>query len=81
MPREEATIAAEPGTELSLGLPEELTEEERKAGLEGLSPWQLAWRRLRRDKIALAGGIVFLLLVFSCIAAPLWANHVAHTTP
>ena len=81
MPRDDATIAAEPGTELSLGIPEELTAEERKAGLEGASPWQLAMRRLRRDKIALAGGFVFLILVFSCIAAPLWANHVAHTTP
>ncbi len=80
MPREEATVAAEPGTELSLGLPEELTADERQAGLEGLSPWQLAMRRLRRDRIALAGGFVFVLLVLSCIAAPLWANHVAHTT-
>ena len=30
MPREEATVAAEPGTELSLGLPQELTDEERR---------------------------------------------------
>jgi peptide/nickel transport system permease protein len=81
VPREEATVAAEPGTELSLGIPAELTEEERKAGLDGASPWQLANRRLRRDKIALGGAIVFVLLVLSCIAAPLWANHVAHTTP
>jgi peptide/nickel transport system permease protein len=81
VPREEATVAAEPGTELSLGLPKELTDEERAAGLVGASPWQLAMRRLRRDKIALGGAIVFVLLVLSCIAAPLWAKHVAHTTP
>jgi peptide/nickel transport system permease protein len=81
VPREEATVAAEPGTELSLGFPKELTEEEREAGLVGASPWQLARRRLRRDKIALGGAIVFVLLVLSCIAAPLWAKHVAHTTP
>ena len=80
MPREEATVATEPGTELSLGLPEELTKEERRAGLVGASPWQLAARRLRRDRIALAGAIVFLLLVGACLAAPLWAKHVAHTT-
>ena len=25
-------------------------------------------------------GFVFLVLVPICLAAPLWANHVAHTT-
>ena len=81
MPREEATVAAEPGTELSLGVPEELREEERAAGLTGASPWRLAARRLRRDKTSLAFGGLFILLVLVCLAAPLWANHVAHTTP
>ena len=74
-------FAAEPGTEVSVDIPEELTAEERRAGLHGASPAQLARRRLRRDKIALAGGVVFLLLVGVCLAAPLWAKHVAHTTP
>ena len=74
-------LAAEPGTELTLGVPDELAQDEAAAGLTGASPWQLARRRLRRDKIALAGAMVFLLLVASCIAAPLWAKHVAHTTP
>jgi peptide/nickel transport system permease protein len=81
VPREEATVAAEPGTELTLGLPEELTEEERQAGLSGASPWRLAARRLRRDKTSLAFGGLFILLVAVCLAAPLWADHVAHTTP
>jgi peptide/nickel transport system permease protein len=31
--------------------------------------------------VAIAFGILFLLLVASAIAAPLWANEVAHTTP
>ena len=73
-------LAAEPGTELSVGIPDELPRRSAKPG-SGLSPWQLARRRLRRDRIALVGGIVFLLLVPACIAAPLWAKHVAHTTP
>jgi peptide/nickel transport system permease protein len=81
VPREEATIAAEPGTELSLGVPEELRDEERQAGLAGASPWRLAARRLRRDKTSLAFGGLFILLVAVCLAAPLWANHVANTTP
>jgi peptide/nickel transport system permease protein len=74
--REEASVAADPGTELSLGLP----EDERTAGPVGASPWQLAARRMRRDRIALAGAVVFLLLIGACLAAPLWAKHVAHTT-
>lgn len=80
MPKQDATVAAEPGTELTLGLPEELSEEERQAGLVGASPWRLAGRRLRRDKVALAFGVLFIVLVGMCLAAPLWAEHVAHTT-
>jgi peptide/nickel transport system permease protein len=63
------------------GLAPELIAEERKAGLVGASPWQLARRRLRRDRGALAAGAIFLLLVLSCLAAPLWANTVAHRSP
>ena len=63
-----------------LGIAPELIAEERKAGLVGASPWQLARRRLRRDRGALAFGAVFVLLVLACVAAPLWANHVAHRT-
>jgi peptide/nickel transport system permease protein len=37
-------------------------------------------RRLRRNKTAIAFGVLFVLLVLSCLAAPLWAKHVAHTT-
>ena len=48
---------------------------------EGASPWQLAWRRLRRDKAGLVFGALFVVLVGACVAAPLWAEHVAHTTP
>lgn len=44
-------------------------------------PWRLTWRRLRRDRLALAGGAVFVLIVLACLAAPLWARHVAGTGP
>jgi peptide/nickel transport system permease protein len=66
---------------VSLGLPAELIHEEREAGLVGASPWRLAIRRLRRDRIALVFGVLFLLLVGTALAAPLWANEVARTTP
>jgi peptide/nickel transport system permease protein len=48
---------------------------------EGASPWRLAGRRLRRDKTSLAFGALFILLVLACLAAPLWANEVAHRGP
>jgi len=41
------------------------------AAIAGRSLWQIAWRRLRRDKVALAGGIVVLLFVLVAILAPL----------
>jgi peptide/nickel transport system permease protein len=47
----------------------------------GTSPWRLAMRRLRRNKIALAFGLLFILLVGSALLAPLWANQVADTGP
>src|SRR6201991_74844 len=45
------------------------------------SPWDLAWLRVRRNKVALVCGGVFVLIVLFCLAAPLWAEHVAHTGP
>jgi peptide/nickel transport system permease protein len=47
----------------------------------GTSPWRLAMRRLRRNKIALAFGALFLLIVALALAAPLYADHVAKTGP
>jgi peptide/nickel transport system permease protein len=37
--------------------------------------------QLRRDRIALAFGALFLLIVALCLAAPLYARDVAHTGP
>ncbi|MBI3217560.1 MAG: ABC transporter permease [Mycobacterium sp.] len=49
--------------------------------IQGRSPWFLAWLRLRRNRSALAFGALFILIVLFCLAAPLWADHVAHTGP
>lgn len=49
--------------------------------IRGRSPWYLAWLRLRRNKVALGFGLLFVLIVVFCLAAPLWAEHVAHTGP
>jgi peptide/nickel transport system permease protein len=47
----------------------------------GIGPYALAWRRLRRNKTALAFGALFLLVVIACLLAPVYADHVAHTSP
>jgi peptide/nickel transport system permease protein len=47
----------------------------------GRSPWSLAWRRLRRNRIAFAALILFILIVVASFGAPLYADHVAHTDP
>ncbi|HZO67531.1 MAG TPA: hypothetical protein VFB74_21250, partial [Kribbellaceae bacterium] len=39
--------------------------------IEGRSPGQIAWMRLKRDKVAIAGGIVIILLILMAIFAPL----------
>jgi peptide/nickel transport system permease protein len=44
-------------------------------------PWRLAARRLRRDPGALAAGAVLLALVVASVAAPAWADLVAHSGP
>ena len=47
----------------------------------GLGPYKLAWRRLRRNKVALAFGGLFLVIVIVCLLAPVYANHIAHSGP
>ena len=49
--------------------------------IAGRSPWALAFRRLRRNRIAFAALVLFILIVVSSFAAPLYANHIAHTNP
>ena len=49
--------------------------------VEGRSPWYLAYRRLRRNKTALAFLGLFILIVIFVMAAPLWATKVAHSGP
>ncbi len=47
----------------------------------GIGPWTLAWRRLRRNKVALFFGGLFLLIVILCLLAPVYSNDIAHIGP
>jgi peptide/nickel transport system permease protein len=44
-------------------------------------PWSLALRRFLRNRLAVAFLALFVLIVAFVMAAPLWADHVAHTGP
>ncbi|MEW2491384.1 ABC transporter permease [Streptomyces sp. NPDC048411] len=46
--------------------------------IEGRSPGRIAWTRLKRDKVALAGGVVVLLLILIAVFAPLIVNLLGH---
>jgi peptide/nickel transport system permease protein len=67
------------GTELSSGVPEELLAGEDAQ--PGIGPYELAWRRLRRNKVSLAFGGLFLLIVVLCLLAPVYSHDIAHTGP
>lgn len=47
----------------------------------GAGPYKLAWRRLRRNRVALAFGGLFLLIVVLCLLAPVYSHDVAHIGP
>jgi peptide/nickel transport system permease protein len=47
----------------------------------GAGPWALAWRRLVRNRVAMLMAVVLALIVGVCLAAPLYAHHVAHSDP
>ncbi|MBV9004933.1 MAG: ABC transporter permease [Solirubrobacterales bacterium] len=47
----------------------------------GIGPWALAWRRLRRNKTALAFGGLFILIVVVCLLAPVYSHAIAHIGP
>jgi peptide/nickel transport system permease protein len=44
-------------------------------------PWYLASKRFLRNRLAVAFVGVFILIILFVLAAPLWADNVAHTGP
>jgi peptide/nickel transport system permease protein len=47
----------------------------------GRSPWTLALRRLRRNRLAMGALVLFLLIVLVSFSAPWYARDVAHVDP
>ena len=48
------------------------------AQITGRSPWELFWRRFRKDRFAIAGAVLIVLMVLLAIGAPLIATIVGH---
>ena len=46
--------------------------------IEGRSPWQLAWARLRRDRVAIACAAVIVLIALMAIFAPVISLLIGH---
>jgi peptide/nickel transport system permease protein len=73
-------VATESTTDFTLDSAAALAAEEHGA-IEGKSPWLLAWRRLRRNYVALAFLGLFVLIVLLCSLAGPYADHIAKTGP
>jgi ABC-type dipeptide/oligopeptide/nickel transport system permease subunit len=69
-----APLELEPGS--ATAAPESVLEGVGK--IEGRSLGQIAWTRLKRDKVALAGGIVVVALIVMSICAPLIVGLLGH---
>ncbi len=46
--------------------------------IEGRSQWQLTWRRLRSDKVAIASMVIIVLIIVAALSAPLVAHLTGH---
>ena len=70
-------IEGTPGTARGKALAElRFWEEQETPGL-----MKMAWQRFRRDKLAMAGGAVLIILVLAAICAPLLSKYVTRYTP
>ena len=73
-------MATESSTDFTLDSAAALAADEQ-GEIEGKSPWLLAWRRLRRNYVALGFLILFVVIVVLCLFAGTYASKVAHTGP
>ncbi len=70
-----AEFAYEPEPEVRLAPGESVRE------ISGRSPWQIAGRRLVRNRIAMGALVLFVVIVVLSFLAPVYAHRIAHTDP
>ncbi|WP_214324035.1 ABC transporter permease [Nonomuraea sediminis] len=66
-----------PGSAIEAG-PETVLEGAETTAIRGRSLGQIAWMRLKRDRIAMIGGAVIILLILVAIFAPLLVSWLGH---
>ena len=49
------------------------------AGIQGRSPWQLAWGRLRADRMAWFAGSLVLFVILLALSAPILSAVTGHS--
>ena len=69
------------GSDFSSGVPAALQGGGDAEATPGVNPYALARRRMARNKVALAFGALFCVIVAMCLLAPVYSKHVAHTGP
>ena len=52
---------------------------ETPASIIGRSPWEIFWSHFRKDRFALAGVVIIILMLLMAIFAPLIATWAGHT--
>ena len=65
----QAPVADTSATEIDLAVGQDII---------GKSPWEIFWRRFRRDRWALAGVVIVIIMILLAIAAPLFAKIAGH---
>ncbi|WP_084725347.1 ABC transporter permease [Streptacidiphilus melanogenes] len=58
----------------------EVPADQAPVKITGRSPGRIAWDRLKKDKVALGGGLVVLLLILVAILAPVLTSLFGHPT-
>ncbi len=53
----------------------EKTKDIKQLKNKAVGPWQLAWERFRKNKIAVAGAIIFILIVIAVIVVPMVSQY------
>lgn len=68
-------------TDASVGLGRAGRVAVRPVEVPSIGPWRTSLGQLRRNRVAMASLVGVVLVVLACLAAPLFAEHVAHTDP
>lgn len=52
-----------------------INEKEIASKAQAVGPWQLAWERFKKNKVAVAGGTIFILIVLLVIIGPMLSPY------